>query len=233
MVWETQSWQTQLPAPTLAQLGPSAAEDVHTKRIKKSRYLFRDKWISLPSVKYLKDMLMIGPAHPELHFRSRRSWRKLSVHPADKQINTERPHHLLYGSCSKNKSLPLRLMFFYQQHNKSVPSSGVQNVNLDHSSQILPVLNLQPLQEPSLQCRQLIHHTDSTALQLPSSSTHLQDQHLEPKTHPQHLQELTFRAPGCAANSSAVTQNMGQKSPEMFSARGKMTALIYRDFPVV
>lgn len=150
-------------------------------------------------------MLMTGLAHPKLHFRGRRSCRKLSVHPADKQINIERPHHLLYGSCSKNKSLPLHLMVFYQQHNKSVPSSGVQNANLDHSSQILPGLNLQPLQDPSLQCRQLIHHTDSSALQLPSPSPNLQDQHLGPKTHPQHQQELTFRAPGCAASSSAVT----------------------------
>lgn len=69
---------------------------------------------------------------------------KGTVNASRRQINIEHPHHLLYGSCSKNKSLPLHLMFFYQQHNKSVPSSGVQNVNLGHSFQILPVWNLQP-----------------------------------------------------------------------------------------
>lgn len=140
------------------------------------------------------------------------------MHPADKQINIEHPRHLLYGSCSKNKSLPLHLIVFYQQHNKSVPSSGVQNVNLDHSFQILPVWNSQPLKEPSLQCRQLIQQTEEfNTAQLPSPSTKLQDQHLGPKTHLQHQQKLTFGAPEHAANSSAVTQNMGQKSTEMFS----------------
>lgn len=112
--------------------------------------------------------------------------------PADNQVNTEHPHHLLYGSSSKSKSLTLHLMGFYQQHNKSVPSSGVQNVNLDYSFQILPVWNLQPLQELSLQCRQLIHQTEEfNTAQLPSPSTNLQDQRLEPKTHLQHQQQLT------------------------------------------
>lgn len=53
----------------------------------------------LPSAKYLKDMLMIGLPHPKPHFKSRRSWRKLSMHPPHKQISTEHPHHLLYGFC--------------------------------------------------------------------------------------------------------------------------------------
>lgn len=82
---------------------------------------------------------------------------------------------------------------------------------------------------PSLQRRQLIHqrYEFNTALQSPSPSRHLQ----EPKTHLQHQQELTFRAPERAANSSAVTQNMGQKSTEMFSIEEKNTALICKDFP--
>lgn len=55
---------------------------------------------------------MIGLPHPKPHCKSRRSWRKLSMHPPDKQVSTECPHHLLYGFCSKNKNLPLHLMSF-------------------------------------------------------------------------------------------------------------------------
>lgn len=151
---------------------------------------------------------MTGLSHPKFHFRSRRSRRKLSMHPADKQINIEHPHHLLYGSCSKNKSLPLHLMVFYQQHNKSVPSSGVQNVNLGHSFQTSPGLNLQlPKAIPAVQG--LIQQT-AFQLSRPSPSCRTS---LEPRTHLQHLQKLTLRAPESAAKSSEIWAKNQQKCP--------------------
>lgn len=112
-----------------------------------------------------------------------------------------------------------------------MPSSGVQNVNLDHSFQILPVLNLQPLKEPSLQRRQLIHqiHEYNTALQSPSPSRNLQDQHLEPKTHLQHQQELTFRAPERAATALHLHETWAKNQQKCSVQRKKNPALIYSD----